>query len=186
MEIEFLAWFEVVLSIENLNEKWGLRKYRFKISNFYLYCMTILIYFLQPFSCNPIVMEKSPLSSSLLLSMAFSRSDLQKQTWFQLTDRQGRGPLSDLIMGFIQSWIWAHRPGHSEKQICNEGEKGISWWSLVCAGGDHLDVFSYGKIMTFLGYQQSFLQALSECLMKCDGFIRQYSPRLGQALINYI
>ena len=60
---------------------------------------------LATFSCNPIVMEKSPHSSSLLLSMAFSRSNLQKQTWFQLTDRQGRGPLSDLIMGFIQSWI---------------------------------------------------------------------------------
>ena len=67
-------------------EKLGHRNYRFQISNFYLYCMTILIYFLQPFSCNPIVMEKSPHSSSLLLSMAFSRSNLQKQTWFQLTD----------------------------------------------------------------------------------------------------
>ena len=98
MEIQSLRcppclWPEIVLSIENLNEKWGQRRYRFKISNFYSYCMTILIHFLQPSSCKPIVMEKSPHSSSLLLSMAFSRSDLQKQTWFQLTDRR-QAPVS--------------------------------------------------------------------------------------------
>ena len=126
MEIEFLAWFEIVLSIENLNEKWGQRNYRIKISNFYSYCMTILIYFLQPFSYNPIVMEKSPHSSSLLLSMAFSRSNLQKQTWFQLTDT---------VPCQISSWVsykaeyQLKGPDIPRNRYAMTGEKGISWWS---------------------------------------------------------
>jgi len=103
--------------------------YRFKISNFYSYCMTILIHFLQPSSCEPIVMEKSPHSSSLLLSMAFSRSDLQKQTWFQLTDRR-QAPVSCQTSSRVSYKAgYELRSGHSSKQICNEGAKGISWWS---------------------------------------------------------
>lgn len=146
--------------------------------------MTILIYFLQPFSCNPIVMEKSPHSSSLLLSMAFSRSNLQKQTWFQLTDT---------VPCQMSSWVsykaeyqLKGRTGHSEKQICNDGEKGTIVGGL---GGR----WPSGRVPLwedndFLGYQQSSLQALSESLMRCDGFRRQYSPppRIGSVLINYI
>lgn len=138
MEIEFLAWFEIVLSIENLNEKWGQRNYRIKISNFYSYCMTILIYFLQPFSYNPIVMEKSPHSSSLLLSMAFSRSNLQKQTWFQLTDT---------VPCQISSWVsykaeyQLKGPDIPRNRYAMTGEKGISWWS-----GPALAIWTSGRV----------------------------------------
>ena len=162
--------------------------YRFKISNFFSYCMTILIHFLLPSSCEPIVMEKSPHSSSLLLSMAFSRSNLQKQTWFQLTDRR-RAPASCQTSSRVS---YSHtKLGMSSAptflktcHICNEGEKGISWWSGRGPSGRVLvwEEYDFPWLPAIFSPQA----ALLESLMKCDGFIRRYSPRLGQVLINYI
>ena len=148
---------EIVLSIENLNEKWGQRRYRFKISNFYSYCMTILIHFLQPSSCKPIVMEKSPHSSSLLLSMAFSRSDLQKQTWFQLTDRR-QAPVSCQTSSRVsyKAGYELRAPDIPQSRSAMKERREL----VGGLGGGHLVVFSYGKITTFLGYQQSSLHRL--------------------------
>ena len=99
MEIEFLAWFENVLSIENLNEKWGQRKYRFKISNFYLYCMTILIYFLQPFLVIQSWWRKVPTAAACCSLWPFQEATCKNRPGFNWqTDRAA-------VRCQISSWV---------------------------------------------------------------------------------
>ena len=185
MEIEFLAWFEIVLSIENLNEKWGQRKYRFKISNFYLYCMTILIYFLQPFLVIQSWWRKVPTAAACCSLWPFQEATCKNRPGFnwQTGDRPRhlvrphQGSHTKLDMSSSPTFL-------KTCHICNEGEKGISWWSGRGPSGRVLvwEEYDFPWLPAIFSPQA----ALLESLMKCDGFIRRYSPRLGQVLINYI
>ena len=130
--------------------------------------------------------EKSPQQQPVALYGLFKKQ-LAKTDLVSI-DRQETGPgiLSDLIKGLIQSWIWA-QPRHSSKHVISamkERREGISRWS---------GRWPSGLVLVWEDYDFPWLPAifspqaaLLESLMKCDGFIRRYSPRLGQVLINYI
>ena len=101
--------------------------------------------------------EKSPQQQPVALYGLFKKQ-LAKTDLVSI-DRQETGPgiLSDLIKGPIQSWIWA-QAGHSSKHVISAMKERRELVGGL--GGGHLVMFSYGKIRTFLGYQQSSLHRL--------------------------